>query len=114
MVNGHLLAVEAILPFLEDIDNVHQALAWAVHAKQPRVVARLLQHDGVDVNAKIDGKTPLYMACEEPNIPIIECLLQAGADPSFECHDIRREHSAINKQLNCFQVLCISGSLCNV
>ena len=106
-VNGHLLAVEALLPFVEDIEIAHQALAWAVQAKQLRVVARILQYDGVDVNAKVGGKTPLYIACEKPNISIIECLLQAGADPSLECQDDRCD--AINKQLNCFHKLYTDG-----
>jgi ankyrin repeat protein len=44
-----------------------------------------LQHD---LNLKQQGVTPLFLACQRKNDPIIHFLLQAGADPNIECKGI--------------------------
>ncbi|CAI6038839.1 unnamed protein product [Clonostachys chloroleuca] len=80
--NGHLQAVEAFLPFLGNIDTVHRALAWAAKRGQAKVVARILQHPGVDANAVVKGETTLYLACGSGNVETIRCLVDAGADPN--------------------------------
>lgn len=59
---GHSEAVEAFLPFLQNIATVHCALAWAFEKGKSTVVARLLQHPGVDFNAKVRGDTPIFLA----------------------------------------------------
>ncbi|KAH7011276.1 putative ankyrin repeat protein [Ilyonectria destructans] len=80
---GHAEAVEAFLPFLKDIDAVHRALMWAVEKGSSKLVARILQHPGVDVNATVRGDTPLYHACDVGDVATVTALLQAGADPNI-------------------------------
>lgn len=83
--NGHVETVEAFLPFLKDLETVHRALAWAARNGNSEVVAKILQYPGVDVNAMVDGDTPLFLACGPADIPTIEMLLKAGADPCINC-----------------------------
>lgn len=80
---GHLKSAEAMLPYLQDIGDAHRALAWALRSYQPSVVARILQHAGVDVNAKVEGDTLLFMACGRCGYGTIRSLLDAGADPTI-------------------------------
>ncbi|KAL6415569.1 putative ankyrin repeat protein [Ilyonectria robusta] len=80
---GHVEAVEAFLPFLKDIDTVHRALMWAAEKGNSKLVARILQHPGVDVNATVDGDTPLYHACDTGDVATVTTLLQAGANPNI-------------------------------
>lgn len=83
--NGHLESLEAFLPFITDIKTVHRALAWAAKAGRPKLVARILQHPGVDVNAAPWGDTPLFLACAATDTESVRALLQAGADPNLGC-----------------------------
>ncbi|KAH8123735.1 hypothetical protein FP744_10005737 [Trichoderma asperellum] len=110
---GHVEAVEAFLPFMGDnIDLVHRALTWAVKARSAAVVARLLQHPGVDVNALVDGKTALYRACKELQPAIVAMLLQAGALLSVDCavasdKTLDRTYDEDDPtKLNCLLALC--------
>ncbi|KAH7312628.1 ankyrin repeat-containing domain protein [Stachybotrys elegans] len=89
--------IEAILPFVQDINSVNEALGWAVGSRCSKVVSRILEHPGVNVNAKITDETlrlvtghfhakvtdetPLYAALRIGNSEQIIALLQAGADP---------------------------------
>ncbi|RFU78472.1 hypothetical protein TARUN_3719 [Trichoderma arundinaceum] len=110
---GHVETIEAFLPFIgDDIDLVHRALAWAAKARSPRVVERILQHPGVDVNAVVRGQTALYRACVRLDLPTATILLKAGADPNIKC-DIhgdrvfRLAHDEENPtMLTCFFALC--------
>ncbi|CAO2653386.1 Nn.00g027970.m01.CDS01 [Neocucurbitaria sp. VM-36] len=83
--NGHFEALEAFLPFLNDLDTVHRALAWSAERGRSKLVARILQHPGVDVNSKVRGDTPLTLACNTTNRDTIITLLEAGADPTILC-----------------------------
>jgi len=58
--------------------------------RQSKVVASLLQHPGVDDNLKVDGATPIYLACKAYSVAAVEILLLAGADPSIRCEDGHR------------------------
>lgn len=82
--NGHLEALEAFLPFL-DTDAAHRALTWAAINGRSHLVARILQHPGVDVNEKVLGDTPLFRACQGSDSATIKILLNAGADPRIAC-----------------------------
>ncbi|GAB4094348.1 ankyrin repeat domain-containing protein [Flaviaesturariibacter terrae] len=75
---------------LRDRDG-HCALHWACYRNQPQLVARLLQL-GADPNARSnDGAPPLYFALTGPyaltqqrapgSLPVVQLLLQHGADP---------------------------------
>ncbi|KAH6884532.1 putative ankyrin repeat protein, partial [Thelonectria olida] len=120
--NGHLETVQEFLPFLKDIDIVHRALAWAAGSGQSKVVARILQHPGVDVNAKVRGDTPLFLACGGSNIATIELLLGAGADATIACERNDDEFAGIGSfrcypldteeypTMNCLHQICGWGS----
>lgn len=110
---GHLEAVEAFLPFIGDnVDLVHQALIWAVEAGSPAVVSRLLQHPRVDVNAIVEGKTALYIACMKLQTAVVATLLQAGAHPAIRYttgsdgapHQTYEDNNST--ELSCLYALC--------
>lgn len=63
-LNGCLETVDVLLSHIQDINLTHRALAWAARGGQQKVVSSLLQYSGVDVNRKIDGLTPIYLACK--------------------------------------------------
>ncbi|KAM0559898.1 hypothetical protein ACHAPJ_003848 [Fusarium lateritium] len=83
--NGHLETVQVFLHFIQDIDIVHKALAWAIKANKTKVAKRIMQYPGVDVNATLNGDTPLFLACGRLDVSMVESLLKAGADPNVEC-----------------------------
>lgn len=101
-VNGCLETVNALLPYIEDTNLTQRALSWAAGGGKSEVVSRLLQHPEVDVNAKVDGVTPIYLASEAYSVPTIETLLQAGADPRVRCDN--------GHYLNCLHGVCQVGS----
>ncbi|KAM5343633.1 hypothetical protein ACJ41O_012170 [Fusarium nematophilum] len=83
--HGHLETVEAFLPFIKDLQTVHHALAWAADHGRSKIVARILEYPGVDVNIKIRGDTPLFLACGVASFDTVTALIQAGADPNLAC-----------------------------
>ncbi|KAK5989438.1 Ankyrin-3-like protein [Cladobotryum mycophilum] len=89
--NGHLEAVDALLPFLKGIEPVQNALSWAAENGRSKVVARILQYPGVDVNDEIYGVSPILKACKGCDVETIRILLQAGADPNPGCKDVETE-----------------------
>lgn len=116
--NGHLEAVEAFLPYLKDIDTVHRALSWAASLGRGKVVARICEVPGVNVNAKVRGETLLYSACGSTDLETIKVLLQAGADPSHSSEDYGDEFDGIggisyfgrqSPKFNCMHRLCGMG-----
>jgi ankyrin repeat protein len=82
---GHVGAVSEFLPYLKDVESCHKALNWAASGGHATLVSRILQHPGVDVNAKVRGDTALFHACKESDQNTIEVLLRAGADPNIIC-----------------------------
>jgi len=76
------------MPFLTDIDTIHRALLWSAEEGHSRLVRRILQHPGVDINAKVRGDTALYVACSRGcSRDTIVTLIEAGADPKIFCDD---------------------------
>jgi ankyrin repeat protein len=72
--------LEAFLPFL-DADTVNRALAWSAVRGRSKLVTSILQHPEVRVNGKVNGDTPLYLACQSADRDTIVALLEHGADP---------------------------------
>ncbi|KAK1502160.1 hypothetical protein CTAM01_05598 [Colletotrichum tamarilloi] len=83
--NGHLEALNAFLPFLKDEESLHRALAWSAGSGRHDLVQRILQLPEVDINRKVHGGTPLFMASQRAQIKTIELLLNEGADPTIRC-----------------------------
>lgn len=81
--HGHLETVAVMLPFISDIKMIHFGLCCAAYDGQVRVVQRLIEVPGIDVNAKTRGLTQLYLACNILNLESIKLLLAAGADASI-------------------------------
>lgn len=117
---GHLESVDALLPFIKDLKVVHHALASAARGRRPNVVARILRHPGVDVNAAPRGNTPLFLACGANDAESVKILLQAGADPNLDCvgdSDVYygggppavREGEAASRRFTCLHRLCGLG-----
>ncbi|CAI6335138.1 unnamed protein product [Periconia digitata] len=84
--NGHLEAVEAFLPFLNDIEVVHQALIWSAEKGQCQLVKRILQHPQIDIDAGVRGKTALFAASSIPDRNTIRALIEANANAAVICH----------------------------
>ncbi|TFB00283.1 Putative ankyrin repeat protein [Trichoderma ghanense] len=106
---NHLEALEAFLPFIKDNpDLLHRALAWAAGVGASKNVALLLQQPGVDVNALVDGQTPLYRACGMVDDVQVAMLLQAGADPNIRCDvgEVAGYRWPEPAKMNCFFALC--------
>ncbi|UPL00227.1 hypothetical protein LCI18_011161 [Fusarium solani-melongenae] len=115
--NGHLETVDVFLSFIDEIDTVHRALAWAAEGGRWKVVARILQVPGVDVNNTLEDNTPLFHACLWPqDIKTIKVLLEAGADPNVKCKGTRADYTesvsasetlnAPTPKFNCLHNIC--------
>ncbi|GKT46777.1 ankyrin-2 [Colletotrichum spaethianum] len=95
--HGHLEAIEAYMPFLADNDEaVYQALSWAARSGRTNIVARLLEHPGIDINRKVHGVTPLFQASQSWSYESIKLLLNEGANPTIVCQlqdMFRRRHT---------------------
>ncbi|KAJ4356516.1 uncharacterized protein N0V89_004550 [Didymosphaeria variabile] len=85
--NGHLEALSAFIPFLHDLEAVHRALEWSAYKGRVKLVRRILQYPGVQVNAKPRGDTALVAACRSSNRDTIVTLIHAGADPTVLCEN---------------------------
>ena len=115
---GHAESVEVFLRFIKDLDTVHRALAWAAGAGRSKVVAKILEFPGVDVNAKVRGSTPLFKACGHGDPATIKILLEAGADPSIRCDDYGDEFAGMGRMymsgsdggVSCLYELCKAAS----
>lgn len=93
---GHVKTVAKFLPFLKDVEICHQALSWAAEEGRAEIVDLILQHSGVDVNAKWRRATALFRACKAGDFKTIDVLLKAGADPNIACADAEDESGGIS------------------
>jgi ankyrin repeat protein len=75
---------------------VYRALAWSASHGRSKLVQRIMERPGVDVNAKVRGDTALYLACEAVDRDTIVTLLEAGADPTILCDDLGDEFGGCN------------------
>ncbi|CAG9984329.1 unnamed protein product [Clonostachys byssicola] len=89
--NGHLEAVDAFLPFIKEIKIIQQHVMLAASRGRAKVVARLLEVPGINVNDRDHGCTALHAACSCGDPETMGCLLKAGADPNnlFDNNDGR-------------------------
>ncbi|KAK7189881.1 hypothetical protein DPSP01_008409 [Paraphaeosphaeria sporulosa] len=93
--NGHLEALNAFMPFLHDLDVVQQALQWSASTGRVKLVRRILQHPGVQVNAEVRGDTALIAACRSSDYDTIVALIEAGADPAILGENLGPEFGGI-------------------
>lgn len=93
--NGHVEVVNEFLPYLKDVETCHKALNWAAGGGHANLVSRILQHPGVDINAKVRGDTALFCACKARDNPTIEVLLCGGANPNIICSYSRDEFASM-------------------
>lgn len=84
---GHLETVAEFVPKLKSVEDLHRALHWAAEKGRPSIVDLILQQPGVDVNAKLQGHTALFAACQSADLETIEVLIKAGADPNVFCEN---------------------------
>ena len=53
--------------------------AWAIKNGEVEVVKQRVEGDGLDVNALVEGRTPLHYAADYGQVPVMEYLLARGA-----------------------------------
>ncbi|KAJ5904244.1 hypothetical protein N7504_006627 [Penicillium tannophilum] len=94
---GHLEAVVELILKLKTVDDLHRALHWAAEKGRSNIADLILQQPGVDVNAKLQGNTALFMACMSTDLKTIEVLMKAGADPNVLCESTKEIEGAISE-----------------
>lgn len=77
---GHLETLEVFLKSISETKIIHWGLACASFKGQSKVVARLLEYPGVDINSKVAGSTFLFWASRKGDLDTINQLLNAGAN----------------------------------
>lgn len=53
--------------------------AWAIKNGDVELVKKLVEGDGVDVNATVEGRTPLHYAGDYGQLPVLQYLTSRGA-----------------------------------
>jgi len=101
----------------EEQDGLNENLMRAVSANDSRAEIEALIHDGADVNHRAeDGTTPLHIATDIGNLPVIDALLQANAQ--INQRDGNNEtalHLATSRgNLNIVQLLIRNGADANL
>lgn len=92
--------------FLKDTSHVHlknicgeTAMTYAIHRSHLHTVIRLLQV-GMNPNEQsIRGWTPLMVATHMGSLPIINVLLDAGADPTIRAKDGKTTSDMLNERI---------------
>jgi ankyrin repeat protein len=62
-------------------ESIETPLHQAANYKGMLDIARMHMDAGYDLNALWNGKTPLWCALVQKNLPLVELLLERGADP---------------------------------
>eukprot|EP00752_Nemacystus_decipiens_P006553 g5900.t1 len=109
--NGHLPVVEALLAAGADSDlRIALTRRAAIHQAATKGHANILSAlllNGADKDAvDIAGLSPLIMATIEGHLPVVEALLEAGANVALHIAATRRT------ALHCAAVGCHCGILC--
>lgn len=74
------------------------ALADSLLNQHPRILARALAsavRDGLDLDAPMDGQTPLCRALASGRKDLVAALLEAGADPMVQHHGLPAFRQAV-------------------
>ena len=86
---GHFDAALEFVPYF-DTEAMSQALGWALEAGKTDIVSIVLGRVEVDVNQLTKGKTLLFLAAHQQDLPLIQRLLELGADSailSYNCFE---------------------------
>ena len=114
--NGCIEAVESFLSLAGDLNVAHKALFWAAGSNDLRLVERIPDHPGVEVNTEVfPGATPILAAADRCDVAMVRFLLQHGADPEGPkvcCGPIRAACCELFKELkNGANIVIMTGSL---
>ncbi|KAJ5633076.1 hypothetical protein N7490_009415 [Penicillium lividum] len=85
---GHLETVVEFVEYLDNVEDIHRALHWAAEKGRSSIVELMLQQPGIDVNAKVQGDTALFLACKSADSKTIKALIKAGAEPNVFCENL--------------------------
>jgi ankyrin repeat protein len=85
---GHVDVVRLLLAAGADVNAADElgmrALSWAMQGPKRFEVAKVLLEAGAEVNfLSWRGRIPLAVACGHADVPLIELLVQYGADPNI-------------------------------
>ncbi|KAJ5771991.1 hypothetical protein N7520_002520 [Penicillium odoratum] len=85
---GHSETVAEFVECLENVEDIHRALHWAAEKGRSSIVELILQQPGVNVNARVQGSTALFLACKCADLKTIKALIKAGAEPNMFCETL--------------------------
>lgn len=79
---GDLLDQAGSLPDLEGKGAYYLALGWASVCGRSKLVKRLLEHPGIELDTETYGKHAFNNACRNGDLQSMEAILQAGVTPT--------------------------------
>ncbi|KAJ5953528.1 hypothetical protein N7454_000424 [Penicillium verhagenii] len=94
--SGHLQTVAEFVPLLK-LEDLLKALHWAAEKGRSNIVELILKQPGIDVDAKLENKTALFLACNSKDFKSIELLVKAGASPLRLCGNAGPENSHVTR-----------------
>jgi ankyrin repeat protein len=74
--------LDVILQFLDNTEVARVALWNAAEKGRSKIVGRLLEVPGLNINEKVQGQTILYRACKSRDVDTVRMLIDAGTDAS--------------------------------
>ncbi|KAJ3493442.1 hypothetical protein NLG97_g4729 [Lecanicillium saksenae] len=80
---GHIAVLEIFMPYVQSKELVCKALHWISQGDRADMLAPVLAHPMADVNWKLHNRTALFIATYDHNLPMVQELLQAGADAAI-------------------------------
>jgi ankyrin repeat protein len=91
--SGHTETVREFIPFL-DAEGLSKGLCWAAAKGKTEVVFSILESPIVEVNRKIQGQTPIYLAARAHDLRSMRKLIEVGADACLKCQAGEGEYSS--------------------